>query len=350
MELVTGIEWEDNRAIATGLGPRHAPIQLEIGNLGSIGLPGDRGERRLLDTDFQDWLPAQFAEYAFAIGRPISKEQGHSAWAFHNGSSRYVVPALALMRALFRPHKTMLPRLFRPQSLEDVCTFTERGDGASVAVLPGLGNARRYRERSSVLALLSWFYFFPSARRSWSSVYAEACKGALGMSLPLASSSLVLNGVPMGNNFYVTRINVMSLCPKEEPFEFASKCTVAPIDLYATNHKSGKASKSALAHERTLGLRQGEAAVSDVEWNVVREILDSNRLRGRRSSDNTRGVLDGILQKLCFGTPWMDTTYPSGITHSAASTALHRWRGDGRWEQVFAVLSEMRRPESSISP
>jgi hypothetical protein len=288
-------------------------------------------------TQFKEWVDGSAAEYAFALGEPGNNNFEHTVWTFIEAGTRYVVPALALMRALFRPTHALLPALYRPQSLEDVCTASVGNGDSHVQLLSALGDVR-HRSRASLLMPMSWYFCFPSARQAWASVYLYGRQGRLGLTLPRAAAKLVLKGVARGQNFYVSGITVLSVDALEEPFEFASS-HARTILFAAKKHKAGPRSPTLKA---TFPLGQGTSALSDDEWRAVSEVLGTGERGSGVRLHAIRHLVDAILKKLCHGTSWPQTAYRHGVTHSAASTALHRWRARGNWTQVEALLRAKR--------
>lgn len=345
MDLAVGIERRNGDLMAAFQGESSGTALRPLIALANDGLPARMKARTQLSTDFRSWRAASFNEFAFAMGAKAEVPEQHLTWCFIHDGRRYVVPALVLMRALFRPTARMLGFLYRPQSLEDVCTFSRpsKPDECHVAAIQSLGD-RVSRIRPYLLFPLSWYFCFPSARVAWSSVLRLGNEGQLGLELPQATVKLVLTGQAYAQNVYVTAIHLLEATALEEPLEFAD---THPRVIPFIAGTLMKVTKETSAPKQLVALRGGIASVSDEEWAEIHPQLETG-FSGRLARGNLRATLDGVLQKLCYATSWQATKYPAGLTHTAASTALHRWRVDGRWEKVEAILRRRRgEPEGS---
>lgn len=288
-------------------------------------------------TNFSDWGPASLSEYGFASGLPVPPGDGHEVWSFQHNGNRYIVPALVLMRALFRPNHSLLPQLFRPQSLEDVCDFIGGDASSRVALTGGLRDWAGSRERSSLVEPLSWMYSFPSARAMWASVLSASSRSTLGLQLPNASVRMVVHGKAHCKNFYVTRMVLVTLTAHDAPFEFANDHS-RDICFHVSDERLASGFKPNRSKDDDINLRDGDSSLSDAEWEDIEPLVH----RGRDFKHSARAIVDAVLAKQSQGTSWTDTTYPPGIEHTTASTAFHRWKKDGRWAEVLGVL-EMHR-------
>lgn len=231
MELFLDFLHGDGTMVARLEGARGNQVLVPAAFLGSRGLPPSTRSKVSVETDLGRWRQADFDEYAFAFRRPIQGDHFHAAWSFVHTSHRYVVPALAVLRALASPSSGIFPRVFRPQSLEDVCWYDSSGKEPRIVVDGTLG-LKNSLGQSPVANALSWFYCFPSARQAWASVYVAATNGGLSMELPKATfvGSLAYECHPGSNNRYVTAMTLHRIIAHEEPLPFAEGHTQT-IDL-----------------------------------------------------------------------------------------------------------------------
>jgi hypothetical protein len=339
VELITHMERLGDRLVAIGVGSPAARAGYDVEQLGLDGVPDDKSDRRRAETHFSDWDQASLSEYGYAFGLPVPPGDGHEVWSFQHNGTRFVVPALVLMRAMFRPNHFLLPHLFKPQSLEDVCDFVG-GDAASRVALTGsLRNWTGSRERASTLEPLSWLYSFPSARAMWGSVLSASSRSRIGLELPSASARMVVHGKAHSKNFYATRIVVVSLTAQEAPLEFAHDHS-RDICFHVSDERLASGFKPNISKDESIKLRGEESCLSDAEWLQIEPAvgLDS----GRKFKHSPRAIVDAMLAKQSQGTSWTDTSYAGGIEHSTASTAFHRWRKDGRWAKVLQLLEQTR--------
>lgn len=339
MELVTGIQMDGGVVLARGIGSHGREFSMPVSQLASRGLPRLRGHLRNVTTNLQEWKRCSFDEYAFAVGRPLASEPHQGAWSFVDGTERFVVPALALLRGLVRPGTTLFPRLFRPQSLEDLCSVSNDGGTLNVHLRRECGD-QRVRSSVETPLRMSWLYCFPSARQAWASVYNEACRGWLDMLLPKARVTFGTYSLRAGRNAYVTRINPLTVDASEEPFPFAQGHPLS-FSLVA---QAKRGDKRSLQHpvKAEVPLRAGAVLVSDSEWETLRPIIEN-----KRNSENSRAILDGMLLKLHSGATWELNAYPSGASRTATIAAYYRWNADGRFERVLSALRQLRQSYTS---
>jgi transposase len=314
------------------------------------GLPEQLPAKRPIETSFDSWRKADFDEFGQAFGAPVGGVR-HDVWSFEARGLTFIVPALALMRAVFRPQLKMLPRLFQPQGLDEICSVAD----GQVAFNLRADSTNNLHTLASVVEPYQWMQSFPSARRMAASVYAHACSGTLSLDLPLARARLTLHGVVDAKRFLVTKLNLITVAPEEAPlqhaadqgtrlFSFISTERVGPPDAGST--------RSTVRGAELLPLRAGASSVSDAEWTLIEPTLGP--VLGRRQVHDRREMLNGILEKLCSGRPWRDVDYTVG-TFVNASRQYATWRSTGKWDAVLEVLSarqampaaELRVPMSS---
>lgn len=345
MELVTGIERGPGGLVAVGSGANGRKVCLAPGEIATRGLPNAEGNPRRIRTNLREWHTTSLDEYAYAFRRPMTGAANHSTWWFREGSSRLVVPALALLRAMVRPSAVLFPHLLKPQSLDDVCIFDKSKSGLCRPQLFRLGD--RYRGPQEILmGPLSWFYCFPSARRAWASVYQNAVAGRLDFELPNVVATFSVRTVRAGCNAYVTAMTLLELEPQEEPLPFAVShpriLSVSPASMGGVA-KAAKAAKAVKAAKSKPEAEPTEAhqPVSDSEWGVLGRIVYPPRTRGV-SARQAREMFNCVLQKTVTNIEWAQAAAENGVNPSTAAVALSRWRADGRWEQAMRLLAESR--------
>lgn len=298
-----------------------------IAALASEGLPTGL-EKRRAETNFEAWREAPAEVYASAFGWP-GGDARHKVWTVKATGTTFVVPALALMRAFFRPHPYVLEELFRPQGLDGICTYS----GSEVALVRSWPGAKAQAKLASILEPLAWMYSFPSARQMASSVYQHAQAGVIGVDLPRASVRLTATGKSIDAHFYVTRLVVSAVEALEAPFEFAQARHRNFRFKASALERDAQAPSAAPAVDR-LPLRNGECRTSDGEWLILQPLL--NTAKRARRYDN-RLILDGILEKMCTGKGWRDVTYSAG-TFVTANRQYISWKNNGTWARICGVL------------
>lgn len=342
MNLATSIRIEDGDVVATAIDGQGSTLALSPEELAIHGLPTGKEESYLVRTDLSTWLPASFDEYAFAALRPAIAAQ-HQAWSFVHGRRRYVVPALALIRSLVKTEAGLFPKLFQPQSLDDICSPTSGPNGATVVVHARLRSSQQ-RTQNSVVVPLSWLYSFPSARQAWSSVYQNAKQGRIGLSLPSAILTFNVHSMRQAGsaNVYVTRLSLQAIEPQEEPLPFArGHERRLRVSGHSEEPRLSPASGPSAAVE---SLRPQRYEVADDVWDAVEPILRGGR---GRKTDNRR-KLNTILQVTQTETTWEMAAVMHHLPKTNASTALNRWQRDGRWDRVMETLTRLG--ESPMAP
>lgn len=331
MQLVTGIEWRDGHPIAKAMGGSNRISELEISELATHGLPETDVCARNIDINLGDFKPVSFDEYAFAFNRPASDCSTHSTWSVINGKNRLVVPALVLMRALFRPGRVLMPQLFKPQSLDDVCGFSKNNGDYYVRLNRNL-NKRGFTN----LAPLSWFYCFPTARLAWASVYHAAKDGRLHIELPKASLKVAMRGMKVGCTIYVTHLGLLQIEALEEPAEFgAGHARQINVSTQSgKRYRNGKQAPESVPYQK----------LTDAEWELVAPLLI--RKAANRSVLESRSLLDCVLQKLHTGHIWQEIADLNFVPVVRARTALYRWKADTRLSRIVECLNEKRGIES----
>jgi putative transposase len=91
-----------------------------------------------------------------------------------------------------------------------------------------------------------------------------------------------------------------------------------------------------------------QSDVSDEQWEILRKLLPPMSPRGRPPLDR-RWVLNAILYVLWTGCQWR--ALPSDFPNwRSVYTVLRRWRLDGTWERIHAVLRERARKAAGKKP
>lgn len=340
---MTGIDWSEGTAKACVVSASGLVATVGPAELASRGLPNlstTSPYARRVTTDLCKWKPAPLEEYATAFGiNACGRDAGHAAWEFSDGRTRFVVPALALLRALVRPERVLLPSLFKAQSLDDICLF-KGGPGIPIEPLGTLGDGRR-KLRIELLSLLSWFFCFPSARQLWASIYQHSKYGTLDMTLPRATFAFNVRSLHRVRDCYVTSLSAIDVEANEEPFEFAS---AHPRVM----HLSARERAGAAAHSQRLvpQLRpRSFTPVTEAEWAEIAPLLESRK--GAKADDSLM-VLNAIMWKQSEGARWHEVFSRYGNNVARAPTSLSRWKADGRWDAALGRLDELRSGDTGI--
>lgn len=297
----------------------------------------DQKIRRALSTDFKDWAQAPMGRYLAAFDGPSATGEDHAVFSFRCGRSEYLVPALVLMRGLFPVVADALAYAFTPRPLEALCLPITRAGHWTVAT-PDLTGAYNGRFRRPAVESLAWASIYPSARKTWVSVYRAACEGRMSLDLPKATVRVVPYGVRVGRAVHVTRLIVNALLAQEEPERFAAGAARSfvlmtnseplapnPNDYYG-NHEGGSATQYCL---------------TDDEWANVRHFCEvEGAMKGRPARDSARNIADGLVIRAATSLPWQEI--PVQVAPNALALHSRNWRGDGRLHRLLNALRQTR--------
>ena len=80
--------------------------------------------------------------------------------------------------------------------------------------------------------------------------------------------------------------------------------------------------------------------LTDEEWDVIGELLPSERGRKSRPAHDNRRFLNGMLHVLRVGCPWRDMHERYGLWNSVY-VRFRRWAEQGVWDAILATLVEL---------
>lgn len=313
---------------------------IEPGLLGCRGLPEPAiTKRRVVTSDFNSWTVGDSTEYlgAFSLN-PDS--QGHQVFEFHESNRRYLVPALAMMRGLFRPHRYVLSEMFRPQALETICHPVVNDSKFVVALTKKWPANSRQQTQRSILEPLAWMNFFSSARNMCGSIHEHMLNGTIGMYLPKGKIRVSMRCFEIGAVSHVTELTVVTLDTDELPLPFAGEQPTHIIFHEGVKAAVGRAHRQSTKDEALLRHPDGSTDISDDEWPVLRGFLYDPRGHAYQRHE-PRMLLDGILGKLITGMPWQKANYKVGNWVNA-QFLYEKLKRTGKWEQISTTLRELR--------
>jgi hypothetical protein len=311
---------------------------LELVRLKSLlfnGLPDERTEQLSFETNFADWKSCDAAEYLGAWGKGYfsSTPTRHLVYALSvpRANLKILVPALAIIRAIFRP-TVMLPTLFTPQALDRACHL-DLSCSPPRAVIDANWTASSLRKHRDFSPILAWLKGFPSASRMTGSVHEHAREGVIGISLPDAISVMSVFGKRVDDALLVTKLWMRNVTAIEPPFPFAPDL---PNRVFYRNPNP----LQHVASDRSIILQEdGSVDVSDREWAVIEPILVSRDSRKRRH--DPRLLFDGVLRKFALGRSWNKTPYRTGRRENAVY-AYQQWKSAGAYSAAIEALRDLR--------
>ena len=346
MDWVESLDRHNGKLVArvAGVGRPKGLVELDAMHLPNLpGITSSRLRRVRIDSDFEAWSISSTKEYFAGFDFDLDAEEHHQVFAIMHDGVRYLIPALVLMKAMFRPFHQLAAFLFAPHGLELLSIPDLGSKEPSVHLMPGTLDTHSKRQ-ASVREPLSWFWCFPTARKCWDSVYLWACKGKLAMDLPTGKIRLVVKGKKQAGTCYVTECSVIQVDIQERPHEFAQahrRFIVFHEGASLGDTRRGKRSRPAPLSDSKLLMRNGIWFLSDEEWDAIKPIAAPN-LSPYRKHD-LRIVLDGIIEKIGSGTPWQKMTYKAGDWRNAC-WEYRKLRNGGEWERICLILAQTRAP------
>lgn len=342
MEWLDGFKMHCGTPVARLVTTAGIRFEHNLGTLAKAGIPeGDYEWRAPFTTDLADWTFAPTADYlvAFPELADASAKEAHQIFRFRHGWSDFLVPALVLFRALFPLIPDAFEYAFTPRMLELLCLPIENKGHWSV-VMPDFTGVYRGRNRPATRESLTWCSLFPSANKTWSSVYKNCCRGIFSMSLPLAHARVLPIGIKRGRTVHVTALSISAVLALEPPFDFASGAansflwnrSASPLGAHTNQYQE-------LATRRLTG---SYALLSDAEWARIRNVCDPAQSHtGRKPRDCRRAIADGLLMRYVTGSPWKEIAQMP-LTPSALEEHWYQWRRNGRLEAVLQLIKDIR--------
>ncbi|MCE4546336.1 MULTISPECIES: transposase [Caballeronia] len=301
----------------------------------------ESGKTKLtLTTNLDDWEVSDSAEYlAFSGAHYWAPGDSHEIYVAHHLGLRLLIPALALTKALFTPNAIFFSHLYRPSSVDQLVAPVRQATGLVGA--PVRRDFGRLIGAASGPARMQWTYCFPSAREAFASVYANALRGAIGLTLPKLLADATLTGSLHGQVFVASAMSLQRLEPNEHAFTWAGEQPTQFI-LSAADRLGAHLNpvlKNSDLIEGPNGWR-----LANSEWSQLKHIV---RPYFVEATKDDRKIVDAILIKLATGMGWRSA---NGMLGSATkvSTFYRRLRQAGRWEEFEASLLRLRRGDELV--
>jgi len=306
------------------------------------GLPtGDKTVRRTVTVNFRDFSPCDARKYTDYFGIQMTKGEAgaHQVFEVQHDGKTYLVPALALMRALFMPTPKLLHEMFGPSALERTLWLDYSNGTADIVVDAKWATSSVKERHSNWQGPLRWMASRLTARRMADSVHRNAMAGRLALNLADCEAEVVLSGSQGPNAVLVTEARILSITPSEHP----------DLPVIGCEHRIAFLDRD-WAKGRNLNKRvstpvpshvDGTLELTDDEWSAIGPLLAGARKRAYSYELCQRSLFDGVLRKLATGETWRNSTYKVGDWRNAATT--HRtWTRRGTFEQALEVLRDMR--------
>ena len=344
MELAIGIGFEGNELTGYAVNQEGQTCVLPLKEIFKRGLPTcDEPVRRRIDTNFSNWTEVDGQAYldAFGFNACTAAEVNHQFFEVNQDGKTYVVPALALMRAIFRPTKILLPAMFMPHALDRSCSLHYDREVPSVIVSATWGKSYLASRTLDKGPSFAWMLSHPSAYKMAGSVHRDAMDGRLGLILPEANARMVIKGKKIGRKVFVTEVAVTTLTPTDRP-NFPILGLNSVVVFHERVNQVGGSEPTSAGRYMVPKQLDGSYYLSDAEWSTIQPALVVKRRATSESKHSPRLLLDGILDKLGTGCPWKQAPYKTGNWQNA-SAQFQRWDADGKMAAIVEVLTESRR-------
>ena len=345
VELVVGVGFEGKELCAYAVNREGESSHFPVEDLYRRGmLDGSRQYFKRISTNYCEWELVSPTEYlqAFGFSVPASVPVEHQFYEFTAEDTRFVVPALLLMREVFRPCKFLLAEMFRPHAFEMTTSFEVSPDGTTaVQINAGWATSHLSRKQSDWTAAVAWMRTHPSAKKMVSSVHLHALSGTVGLDLPLAKCQMICRGLRLKNTLFVTDLVLTTVSPLDVS-ELVVVQPLSTLQLHANAPGCGAGQGRVDSSLKVPARFDGGVVLTDSEWELVEPVLMSNRKCKHSFKLDPRLLLDGILEKLASGNPWRTAQYRVG-TWGNARTAFRDWSLRGVFIEVIHLLETTRK-------
>ncbi len=303
--------------------------------------PGVKVVRRTLTVNFTDFVLRDSREYSahFGMVLPNGHVGGHQVFEVLNEEQRFLVPALALMRALFRPSSKLLANMFAPSALERTCWLNHSEVGARVVIDAKWATSAAEERNSDWEVPLGWMATHPSARRMADSIHQHAMSGCLAIDLPKGRAEVVVAGEQSPAGIFVTEVRFLTVFPSDAP-DVQGAAVASQLDFVNREWAKGRTMQNTLSAELPLSVTSNPL-VTEAEWATLGPLLEGKRKRAKPYVHCQRKLFNGVLGKLASGKAWQTCAYEVGDWRNAAY-AHRTWKLRGTLQQALSALSDMR--------
>lgn len=300
-----------------------------------------RTKRIKVESDFNDWQVVQAAEYLEVFESNIMQEERHQVFKFTYEGQEYLMPALVITKALFKPFHALVDYLYKPQGLEQVCF--PMNDYSDIQFYSGIKYSR-LKSQDSIKQQMSWLWAYPSANNAWHSVYSYACNDKIGLVLPKGNVKMVLHCLKGKRYLHIVDATIICIDTNEKPLNEAglSMNTIVYHQIHKVGYKKnyGHRGRLLLTNSKLLKSKQGWT-LTDEEWNEIETLLPQRTQRYTQNQKySRREVLDAILIKLGSGVSWKKLIGIS-LPINILTWTYRQWKNEGL-DQILDRLHELR--------
>lgn len=339
MEWASGIEGVGRKMVPIFLGMTGKTGGDEIWSVAEKGVPTTSKitSKRFEGVNFSSWKAADTNEYlrAFSFSEQPEENLRHRVFEFSWKRTRFLVPALLLMRALILPKKHLLPAMFGIQGLEQ-SFFLDFSQNPPRPTVHANWSGREGRHRglgNGSNASMQWLALFPSAYDMANSIHRHALNGWINLDLPHATINGRVHGKKVNGTYFVTDLSVSSLEAHEESFDFSGDVDKS-FFLVPCNPK--------FMNEFALQPgTNGSMKLSSTEWEAVKPTL----LQGLRHNSiklDQKLLFEDVLLKIATDTPWRKLHCQVGKWVNTSQAYLV-WKKNGSLYKAIELLNDLRK-------
>lgn len=281
MEWALGIEVEDRRLVARVLRQDGEVETVELNELHRRGVPtkAERVHQRSREISWGDVQTLDSREYVDALGLqlPDNDTNNHMLFGVTCGQLRYLIPALVLIRAMFRHSSALIRLMFYPQAIDRISDVDWSEAAPKLVILDSALYSGRKATRDNLIKVMSWFKFLPSAYRAAASVHHVAMSGGIGVTLPGGRAKVNLRGSRCESDVFVTEMSIQAVTPDEAP-GLPLPWLQEEIQFHAPSHSEGRLVDA----DGVLVLPRigGSFELTDEEWESVAPLMSRGKLSG----------------------------------------------------------------------
>lgn len=249
------------------------------------------------------------------------------------------VPAVALMRAFFKPISDVLPQVFRPANVDAISHLNYSTHPPSVCIDDKYCSKKFGSTRDGLYQAnhINWLQLSTSARKAAQSVHINSLNGKLRLELPDATVRLILHGELINQVLYVTQVTLVSA-------KVSAEDSITKNDELFIFHAMAEGVRSATASVKNYKVTSrpdGFSDVSDTEWNFIEKFLLPTKKNNLRHSQ--REILNRILYKLSSSVSW-EAAATAELSKADLTTAFRRWITSNRLQPALDYLNASRQP------
>lgn len=301
-----------------------------------------------LTLDLREYHREEAAGSTRALGVPHWDASGQDLFIGNDEQlSRLAIPSQVMVVALFGRMAAARDHLFCPLGPYAVCDTTlER---RRLVLVPAIG-PQAFELKGGLVELMQWVHQYPSAVKSWSSVYHYGLNGKLSLELPSAVIDASVSAVWLDGIWYASNVKVLRLHAAEEPMPFAAK--LAQHTFHFLQHPfesfvkvSPKRRTSSIARCDVLVAATGGRPLTGSQWQHIEPLLEASLYMPRRKNRRytrvgLREAFNWLIVKLSTGTPW--NAMASQDARWTAQTVYLELKAKGAWEPILRRLAECR--------